>query len=350
MQINVDAKIRIKDPTPAIKEWCRNSLVIDNPEYYKMERLGKWTGNTPQTIQLYEVVGDEYYIPFGCLQKIWSLCVRGIQWNVNIGPIRAFNYDSHINLYQYQNKAVNEVVRRKNGILVMPCGSGKTQSGLEAIARIGGRALWLTHTQDLLNQSKKRAESVLGNPGCGTITAGKVNIGEGITFATVQTMANIDLSQFRDYWDIIICDECQHCAGSPTRVTQFYKVMSSLCARYKIGLTATPKRADGLERSMFALLGGIIHEIKGEEVDTTCPIKVQKIDTGWMPDLDSILAGDGTIEYHKLVADLVANRQRMELVGDVINEYAQQGGMIVLANRLRYLDALKDYCDDLKAV
>ena len=208
MQIIVDEKIRIKNPTPAIKDWCRYNLILDNPDFYKLERMGKWTGRTPKTITLYEVVGDEWWLPFGCLQNIWQMCVRGISWNVQISPVRAFSYESHINLYPYQKKAVEAAIGRKNGILVMPCGSGKTQSGLQAIAQIGGRALWLTHTQDLLNQSKKRAETVLENVGCGTITAGKVNIGEGITFATVQTMANIDLAQYRDYWDVIIVDEC----------------------------------------------------------------------------------------------------------------------------------------------
>ena len=134
--------------------------------------------------------------------------------------------------------------------------------GLEIVARIGGRALWLTHTQDLLNQSMTRAKSVLGNIGQGTITEGKVNCGDGITFATVQTLSKIDLTEHRDYWDVIICDECHHAAGSPTKVTQFYKVLSNLKALYKIGLTATPKRADGLEESMFALLGDIIYEVK----------------------------------------------------------------------------------------
>lgn len=344
MQIIVDEKIRIKNPTPAIKDWCRYNLILDNPDFYKLERMGKWTGRTPKTITLYEVVGDEWWLPFGCLQNIWQMCVRGISWNVQISPVRAFSYESHINLYPYQKKAVEAAIGRKNGILVMPCGSGKTQSGLQVIAQIGGRALWLTHTQDLLNQSKKRAETVLENVGCGTITAGKVNIGEGITFATVQTMANIDLAQYRDYWDVIIVDECQHCAGSPTKVTQFYKVMSMLCARYKIGLTATPHRADGLEMSMFALLGGIIHEVKREEVaHTTCPIRITQINTGWYP-ADDVTMYDGTIDYNKVIESLTHDDDRYNIVfGEIMTRC--KGATIILANRVEYLQTM---CEDMQ--
>ena len=335
MEITLDSKMRIKNPTPAVEKWCREYLILDNPDYYKLEKMGKWTGNTSKTIQLYESVGNELWLPFGCAEKIWKLCVKNVAWNVQISPVRPFSYQSHINLYSYQEKAVKEALRIKHGILVMPCGSGKTQCGLEIISRIGGRALWLTHTKDLLNQSKKRAESVFDSVGCGTITEGKVDIGEGITFATVQTMANIDVSGYRDYWDIIIVDECQHCAGSPTKVTQFYKVMSNLCAKHKIGLTATPKRSDGLEISMFALLGGIIHEVSRDDVaHTTCPIKVEQINTNWYP-ADDVCREDGTIDYNKVIESLTHDEDRFDVVLETIGKC--KGSMIVLANRVEYL-------------
>lgn len=341
MEIVIDSKMRIKNYTSTIHKWCKENLVLDNPEYFKKERMGKWTGNTPKNIYLYEVMGDELWLPFGCIQDVWRMCLHGVSWNVKFSPFRAFDYGSNINLYPYQEKAVKAAINAKNGVLVMPCGSGKTQCGLEIISRLGGRALWLTHTQDLLNQSKQRAESVLDDVGSGTITAGKVNLGKGITFATVQTMAKLDLSEYKDYWDVIIVDECQRAAGSPTKVTQFYKVLSRLSARYKIGLTATPKRADGLERSMFALLGGKIHEITRAEVaDTTCPVKVSVIPTGWMPNYDLVLMGDGTIDYHKVVENMIQDDERFKVVLSVLAQLS--GAVIVLANRVEYLQRLSD--------
>lgn len=220
-----------------------------------------------------------------------------------------------------------------------------TQMGLEIIARIGGRALWLTHTQDLLNQSMNRAKSVFGASlnSYGTITEGKVNVGKGLTFATIQTLCNIDIENYKDYWDVVVVDECAHCAGSPTKVTQFYKVLSNLRARYKIGLTATPKRADGLERSMFALLGDKVIEIDRSEIaDTTCEVKVMTLFTGYMPNLDFVLTADGTIDYSKLVEDMIQDKDRFDLVQKVVNSV--DGPAIVLANRVEYLKRLTDAC------
>lgn len=341
MKIEIGNKIVIHEPTEQIVKWCRNNLILDNPDYYKMEAMGKWTGNTPQHIYLYEVMGDEVWLPFGCWMSVWRLCVRGVFWESHIAPLRAVQYKSLISLYPYQEKAVSEAIRQRNGILVMPCGAGKTQCGLEIIARIEGRALWLTHTQDLLNQSRKRAESVLECSGkaFGSITAGKVNLGTHITFATVQTLSKLDLTEYRDQWDVIIVDECQHCCGSPTRVTQFYKVLSNLSAKYKYGLTATPKRADGLEKSMFALLGPKIHEVAREEVaDTTCPVKVSVIPTGWYPDYDCVLRGDGTIDYNKVIDNMIHDDGRYKVVFQEIARLNEP--TIVLANRVEYLQQL----------
>lgn len=345
MEIKINEALHINNPTPTVENWCRTHLILDNPDYFKKEQLGKWTGNTPRSIWLYERRGNELVLPFGCALDIWRLCVRGLKWNAEFAPLRGLSYQSSINLYPCQDAAVNKALSAKNGVLVMPCGSGKTQSGLEIIARLGGRALWLTHTQDLLNQSLARAKSVYGIPAdaFGTITAGRANLGTHITFATVQTMAKLDLQQYRDYFDIVIVDECQHCAGSPTRVTQFYKVISNLCARYKYGLTATPRRADGLEQSMFYLLGDVIHEVKRDEVkDTTCPIKVKQIPTGWVPDYDCVLMGDGTLDYHKVVDNMVQDKARFYCVYDNLRALPYGEPVIVLANRVEYL---KRMCD-----
>lgn len=341
MKLTVGAKIKIENPSREAVKWCHDNLVIPNPDFYKKERMGKWTGGTPESIILYERNGAEILLPFGCIRRFWQEAAFRSAYKLEFSPLRRFNYQSRITLYDYQKKAVEEALVAKNGIIVMPCGAGKTQTALELVARIGGKTLWLTHTQDLLNQSMNRAKSVYDCGGYETITGGKVNIGEGITFATIQTMAKLDLPQYRDSWDVIIVDECHKAVGSPTKVMQFYKVLSNLSCRYKFGLTATPKRADGLEKSMFALLGDIVCTVTKEAVkDTTCPIFVKMIQTNYFPNCDIVLAGDGTINYAKLVEDLTHDEKRFNTVSNWLEFEREEGATLVLANRVEYLERL----------
>lgn len=352
--VEIGNKIIVHDTDacfPAVKKYCGEHLILENPDYVKKERLGKWTGGTDRKICLYEILPHAIALPFGCLQAVWHMCPDKSAYKPEICHAEAVQYESGINLYPYQQEAVEAVVRGKNGVLVMPCGSGKTQCGLEIISRLGGRALWLTHTQDLLTQSRERAKAVLSGAGFGSITAGKVDIGTHITFATVQTLSKLDLSAYRNQWSVIIVDECQHCAGSPTRVSQFYKVVSSLAAWYKIGLTATPKRADGLQDAMFAILGPKLHEVTREQVaHNTCRIQVRTIGTGYVPEYDAILMGDGSIDYNKLIDNLISDRERAEFVGDTVCDVAEDGPTMVLANRVQYLRDLQAYCDTIRSV
>ena len=354
MRILVSNKIKIENYTQEVLDYCKQNLVLPNPEFYKREAQGRWTGNTQREFVLYERVGNDLLLPFGCFKELWRIFGGKIEFASLIHPLTPRSYESNINLYPYQETAVKRLISAKNGILVSPCGSGKTQMALETIARIGGKTLWIAHTVELLTQSMERAKSCFDLPSScyGTITAGKVNIGSAITFATVQTMCNIDLRQYAKEWDCVVVDECHKAVGSPTKIMQFYKVLSNLSARYKIGLTATPKRADGLERCMLALIGDIVHTIPKEEVKKfTCPVRVEKRETGYKPDLDVILAGDGTIVYSDLIKDLTSDRKRNEKIAEDIKALInsdETARILVLSDRVEHLSTLREMLSGYK--
>lgn len=111
------------------------------------------------------------------------------------------------------------------------------------------------------NKSVKdlRAEQYIDKSLIGTITEGKVDIGEGITFATIQTMSKLDLSKYRDYWDCIIVDEVHRVSGTPSCVTQYGKVLNTLRVRHRYGLSATIHRSDNMIKATIALMGEVAY-------------------------------------------------------------------------------------------
>lgn len=232
--IEVSNTLTVSNPSPEMIAWCNKHLVIPNPEYAKRVRMHKWVGNTPSKLYLYEQRGNTLVLPFGTLRNLPESITQDSYFLSTFGTPVEVDYGEDVPLYPYQEESVENVLRAKYGILQSPAGSGKTQMGIALVKRFGVRALWLTHTLDLLNQSKARAEQYMSKSLLGTITGGKVNIGAGITFATIQTMCKLDLAQYKDFWDVIIVDECHRCSGTPTAMTQFSKVLNALAARHMI--------------------------------------------------------------------------------------------------------------------
>mgnify|MGYP004447465483 CR=1 FL=1 len=339
MQILIDNVITITDPIPEVIDYCEGHLVIPNPEYISKTRMGFWVGNTPKELYLYQKKGDDLILPFGTLRELIVLFgTKDMKVLIKSSP--TFNYKGEdVPLYDYQEEAVEKLLKVHFGILQSPAGSGKTQIGIELIKRRGEKALWLTHTADLLNQSKARAELYMDKNLIGTITEGKVDLGSGITFATVQTMSKLDLSQYKDYWDTIIVDECHRVAGTPTSMTMFSKVLNSLSAKNKVGLSATVHRADGMIKATYALLGGVVHTVPDSAVnDKIMKVGIIPRQTGIQIDR-TCLNSDGTLNYAKLINFLCENNERCNLiVSDLVENKGHS--CLILSDRLEHLETM----------
>lgn len=340
MKIEVSNVLTVIAPTQEMIDWCNKNLVISNPEYIKKARMHKWLGNTPSKLSLYERRGDELILPFGTLRNLPQSITQESYFTSTFGKPVEIDYGKDVPLYPYQEEAVQIVFKNKYGILQSPAGSGKTQMGIALVKRFGVRALWLTHTLDLLNQSKARAEQYTNKSLLGTITGGKVNIGRGITFATIQTMCKLDLAQYKDFWDVIIVDECHRCSGTPTAMTQFYKVLNALAARHKIGLSATVHRSDGMIEATYALLGHIVYTVPDEAVgDKIMKVGIKPEDTGVTISREA-LNTDGTLNYPKLITYLTTCLERNALIVSAIEDNEDRPSLI-LSDRLDHLFHLK---------
>ena len=336
--VTISNNIKIKNPSTEIISWCQAHLKLNNPEYAKKARMGFYLGNTPKFLYLYEIHGEEIILPYGTLKQIQPM----IQGSIVMGdfkPYESINYGEPIPLYPYQEQAVREVKNNYYGILQSKAGSGKTQMGIALIKEYGRRALWLTTTKDLLNQSKERAERYMDKSLIGTITEGKVTIGKGVTFATIQTMCKLDLAQYKDMWDVIIVDECHRVAGTPTQMSMFAKVLNSLAARHKFGLSATVHRADGMIQATFALLGEVVYTVPDEAVaDKVMQVGIKPIGTGIKVSREC-LNTDGTLNYTRLINYLCESDERNDVIHQHIVSESDKS-CLILSDRLEHLSSM----------
>lgn len=117
-------------------------------------------------------------------------------------------------------------------------GWGKTFAAIFAAAALGQKTLIITHTVALRNQWEREIVKLTGiKPG--VIGSGKFNIDSPIVVSNTQTLIK-NLPAVNKEFGTVFLDEMHHVA-SPT----FTKIINSLFARYKIGLTGTLRRKDG---------------------------------------------------------------------------------------------------------
>jgi superfamily II DNA or RNA helicase len=145
---------------------------------------------------------------------------------------------------------------RGRGVVVLPTGTGKTFLALLAIAKAGRPAFVVTPTIDLLNQWFGELETAFGGP-VGLLGGGEYSI-HPITVSTYDS-AYIHLERWGNRFGLIVFDECHHLPGP-----SYMNTAVGAIAPYRLGLTATPERADGQDALLPELIGPVVYrrEIK----------------------------------------------------------------------------------------
>lgn len=360
MKIILTNIIEIISPSKEILDYCKKELTMKNPDYDKKKRMGFYTGGIAKTIKLYNEYNGDCYLPIGCFEDIWKINPK-ISEYVDYSVTKKRDIKSNIVLRDYQKPCADALKKYVNGIFVLPAGTGKTQVGLECAAMLKQHTLWLTHTKELLNQAKERCEN---NLECSTsvITDGKCDITGDIVFATVQTLANIiDKEEIKqNEFGLIIIDECHHLATNAESVMMFEKCVNYFSARYKLGLTATLHRGDGLEKTTTKIIGNVIYELKKNDTKDKLvgyyegkqilevplemfqvPARINIIHTNYnILDKDVYDINGGTLVFTKLITDLAMNEERNKLILSIIDSL--NGYTIIISERVDQLHYLNE--------
>ncbi len=159
--------------------------------------------------------------------------------------------------FPHQTEALESWIKQgSRGVVVLPTGTGKTHLAILAIHRTARPALVVTPTIDLLNQWYGELMVAFGGP-VGLLGGGYYDL-QSLTVTTYDS-AYIHLERWGNRFGLLIFDECHHLPGP----TYMASAIGSI-APFRLGLTATPERADAQEVLLPELIGPIVYrkEIK----------------------------------------------------------------------------------------
>ncbi len=193
--------------------------------------------------------------------KLREVCASGLPFNVR----------------DYQREAADVFhaggdVRGGSGVIVLPCGAGKTIVGIVAMCLLQKNTLVLTTSITAVKQWRREIidRSTLTEDEVKEYTGDTKEIGP-VTVATYQILTyrpdkNEEFPHFglfdkRD-WGLIVYDEV-HLLPAPV-----FRVTATIQARRRLGLTATLIREDGREGDVFSLIGPKKYDVPWRELET----------------------------------------------------------------------------------
>ena len=224
----------------------------------------------------------------------------------------------------YQNDAADIFMEKKVGVFHIATRGGKTLIAAEIIRKIDGKTLWLIDRIRLLKQTKKVLQDLLGVK-IGEISGDIFDVEDcPIIIASVQSVySKIKESHLMPLlysFNTVIVDEF-HKSAADSYQSVFAKLPN---CKWRLGLSATPKRTDGMEPVLFSILGEIIF--------TKTPKELIKL--GYL--IEPI------IEFYKVPSDnydkdykidykynIEKNEKRHQKIVDIVNKYKDKKIMIL---------------------
>jgi superfamily II DNA or RNA helicase len=155
---------------------------------------------------------------------------------------------------QYQLDALRKwIAGGRRGVVVMPTGTGKTFASFLCIENIGRPTMVVTPKIDLMVQWARELEQSFGIE-VGMVGAGEFNY-QPLTVTTYDS-AYIHLEKWANRFGLVIFDECHHLPGP-----SYMEAANAGLAPFRLGLTATPERADGADQIFPQLIGPIVYRL-----------------------------------------------------------------------------------------
>ena len=292
-------------------------------------------------IPIYEIVGRELRLP-----RFWALDKIGIPVRRELGKAEKIKLKCTFPPRDYQvecvKKLYNTLKTDTGTVLSVQCGFGKTYCGIYLATKLKKKTLILVHTSILLKQWIERINGFIDGARIGIIQGKTFDIeNKDFVIAMVQTLVSkskgFRAEQF-DSFGFTIIDECHHLSAPG-----FSRAIPIISTRYLLGLSATPKREDGLENIFFHYIGSIGY--------SSNPVNTLKVDVKVVNyssnSYREIRQWNHSLDLHKMLELIIENTKRNQFIAQLVNKLARVKGrqLLVLSTRIEHLRVMKAMTD-----
>jgi DNA excision repair protein ERCC-3 len=247
----------------------------------------------------------------------------------------------------YQQQAADSFWHGGSGVVVLPCGAGKTIVGAAAMAKASATTLILVTNTVAARQWKDELlrRTDLTEDEIGEYSGARKEI-RPVTIATYQVVttrrkgvyAHLELFDARD-WGLVVYDEV-HLLPAP-----IFRLTADLQARRRLGLTATLVREDGREGDVFSLIGPKRYDAPWKDIEQQ----------GWIAPADCVEVRVTLSDDERMVYAIAEPEERYRLaastpaktavVTDLIERHAGEPTLVIG----QYLDQLDELGERLGA-
>ena len=259
--------LRADELTPAALATLKHAASMANPKFYELQRLRKSTWDTPRFVRGYDVTLDGDLVLPRALRHLVADIVDGAGSRLEVSDARDCGHEIDVtflaDLHEQQARAVNAMLAHDDGILVAPPGACKTVMACAIIAERAVSTLVLVDRKALADQWRTRITELLCTKP-GQVGGGRTKLTGEVDIAMLPTLARRDDVEAltRGYGQVIV-DECHHLAAGA-----YDHSVKRIRAQLWLGLTATPRRRDGLEDLVRWQLGPVRHTVTDADTGT----------------------------------------------------------------------------------
>jgi superfamily II DNA or RNA helicase len=236
----------------------------------------------------------------------------------------------NLELRDEQKSAFNKITKQDYSLLIAPPGFGKTAIASAVIEKRRVNTLILIHKTTLLDQWTERLSEYFGIDikEIGKLGKGKKKLTSHLDIATLQSLKN--RPELIEEYSQIIIDEVHHIPA-----VSFEVPLKRFKGKYIVGLSATPKRKDGMHPIMFMQCGDIAYQEKQQVKKIHELISIKTIFEAVQEDFALILN------------ELVEDYDRNNLIINEI-EKLKSRNILVLSDRIEHLNILYHLLDAKK--